>query len=894
MNKFYEEFYESRIEDWKNKYIKLLELRKLVKLIVKDIEKHGDKIERRNGRFSIIEDSRPSLIQLDRRSVGLSALEDKENLFNKNAKIFESPVMYEIENTFKEIENLTYSDDIKIFLYFLHVEIHNVYIFYLNKEKEIYNMTNEHLYKRKNMNKMSEKSVLEELNGLTEIAFLTYSFYLYVDMNIEAIHQILKYFDEHFIGLNDNISLNNLYFNKYLSQNESDLKYMLTFKIIIESTAFIESYRKELIKLFPHNSEIKSQGKELYDVLVYLISKNTDRVNEEIYEVYINSNNKGGIKKNKKNVDIDIQNSFFIDIHKADDYLKRLEEYQYDKKKNIVITSKNKINIIILFIYIFLNSIFYIIPYSSLYFNYKNVREENKEKQKCEVHFEYLGIILCSTHIGILLSRFIYSYFKKFKKAYIFYCFCFLLSFVFIISASFFNLKSCEDTKLFIHTGLISISRLFLGLSNERIITRKYLVLFIPESRMRYFSIYFLLNNYLGQIAGAILIYFIDKIPKILDNETNEFLLYIFGIGMSLILLIILFILFTEPNEDEDADMLKQILNISKVTDDNNDEEDVKVMEEERYRVDILGKKSINDNAKDEDVITFEENNREMKTEREEEDEKRLKLMEEKVISKDELEGLNSIEKDIIIMNEKSNFDDVNLVGNELERIKRNQINNNKAFRKSFISFILTLFLSNMINEYILIKTPFFLDNILNKNMKQNNWVVATAFILLLVFSFPLIVFFRILKKFEIGRRELLLVYIIVFIFLISIVIYRFINLDEKKPLLAIIFSTYLFNNCLEGITHLLIEKIIPSFVKFCGVNMKYLFSYSIHIGKAFGGIIFFLFYLFLYQKNILLNLDKFESIFFLGLTFIFLFISFIFYHSLRVRAITKLRFYQT
>ena len=586
-------------------------------------------------------------------------------------------------------------------------------------------------------------------------------------------------------------------------------------------------------------------------------------------------------------MDIDIQNSFFIDIHKADDYLKRLEEYQYDKKKNIVITSKNKINIIILFIYIFFNSIFYIIPYSSLYFNYKSAGKENDE------HFEYLGIILFSTHIGILLSRFIYSFFKKFKKAYIFYCFCFLLSFVFMISASFFDLKASRDTKFFIRTGLISISRLFLGLSNERIITRKYLVLFIPESRMRYFSIYFLLNNYLGLIAGAILIFFIDKIPKILHNETNEFLLYIFGIGISLILLIILFILFTEPNEDEDADMLKQILNISKVTDDN-DEEDVKIMEEGRYRVDILGKKSINDNTKDEDIITFEENNREMKTEKEEEDEKKFKLMEEKVISKEELEGLNSIEKDIIIMNEKSNFDDVNLVGNELERIKRNQINNNKAFRKSFISFILTLFLSNMINEYILIKTPFFLENILNRKLKQNNWEIATAFILLLVFSFPLIIFFRILKKFEIGRRELLIVYILVFIFLISIVIYRFINLGTNKPLLAIIFSTYLFNNCLEGITHLLIEKIIPSFVKFCGVNMKYLFSYSIHIGKAFGGIIFFLFYLFLYQENKnLLKVDNFESIFFLGLTFIFLSISFIFYHSLRVRAITKLRFYQ-
>ena len=118
MDKFYKEFYASRLDEWKNKYIKLFEFRKLLKLIVKYIEKHGGKIERKNCRFSILEYSRNS-IQLDRRSVGLSTLEDKENLFNKNAPIFETQVMYDIENTFNEIEDLTYSDDIKIFFIFV-------------------------------------------------------------------------------------------------------------------------------------------------------------------------------------------------------------------------------------------------------------------------------------------------------------------------------------------------------------------------------------------------------------------------------------------------------------------------------------------------------------------------------------------------------------------------------------------------------------------------------------------------------------------------------------------------------------------------------------------------------------------------------------------------------
>ena len=734
MDKFYKEFYASRLEDWKNKYIKLLELRKLVKLIVKDIEKHGGKITRKQGRYSIFEDTRSSRqsIQLDRHSVGLSVFEDKENLFDKNDPIFETPVMYEIENTFDEIDELSYSDDIKIFLYFLQIEIHNVYVFYLNQEKEIYTRTNEHLYKRKHINEMNENEVLDELNDLTEIAYLTYSFYLYSDLNIEAIHQILKYFDEHFMSVNNNTSLHKLFFRKYLSQSESDLKYILNFKIVIESTALLESYRKELIKLYPKNDDIKIQAKELNEVLSYLVSKNTDRVNEDIYEVY-NSNEKGGVTKQKKNIDVDIQNSYFIDVHKADDYLKTLEESQYDKKMKIRMTTRNKINIAILFIYIVLNSIYYIIPYSLIYLNF-NEEEDN---------FKYFGVILCATHIGTLISRSIYSYFTKFKRAYIFYCICFILSFIFMISPVFIG-----SNLGIINIALLSISRFLLGLSNERIITRKYFILFIPESKMRFFSAFFLSTSYFGFILGVSLMFFIERFP-ILIQIKKELFLHLVGLVVSIVHLFLILILFTEPNADEEGNMLTQkILNISQVTDDVNEEEYKKYKDnekkDERYKV-----KENKENGKlkeDKNDIIFVESNQVINIDNGEDD--IIEKKNDKVITKEELKGLNSLEEDIIKMNDNSHFDDVNLLGNELERIKNNQINNNKAFRKSFFSFIITLFLCNMINEYILIKTPFIL-RVMYEDFAMQKKIIPATFIILLLLSFPLIVFCRIIKKFN-------------------------------------------------------------------------------------------------------------------------------------------------
>ena len=100
MEKFRKEFYASRIEEWITKYIKVKELCKLVKSIEKDIEKNGGQIIRLTERKSISYsyESRPSNLStpLDRHSFGLGVLEGTEGLFNKNEKIFHTPLMYEI------------------------------------------------------------------------------------------------------------------------------------------------------------------------------------------------------------------------------------------------------------------------------------------------------------------------------------------------------------------------------------------------------------------------------------------------------------------------------------------------------------------------------------------------------------------------------------------------------------------------------------------------------------------------------------------------------------------------------------------------------------------------------------------------------------------------------
>ena len=143
MEKFSREFYASRIEDWITKYVKVKELCKLITSIKKDIEKNGGQIVLINDRNPSINfedyqrNANSNMSQLDRHSVGLSVLEDTEGLFNKNEKIFQTPVMFEINEMFTELKELEYADDMKIFLYFLTIEVHNVYVF-ISRLKKIF------------------------------------------------------------------------------------------------------------------------------------------------------------------------------------------------------------------------------------------------------------------------------------------------------------------------------------------------------------------------------------------------------------------------------------------------------------------------------------------------------------------------------------------------------------------------------------------------------------------------------------------------------------------------------------------------------------------------------------------------------------------------------------
>ena len=1002
MEKFRKEFYASRIEEWITKYIKVKELCKLVKSIEKDIEKNGGQIIRLTERKSISYsyESRPSNLStpLDRHSFGLGVLEGTEGLFNKNEKIFHTPLMYEINELFKEIEYLDYCDDIKIFLYFLTIEVHNVYVFYLSIEKNIYKRINEHSYSRQKYEKMNNEELLEELVDLTDITYLMYSFYSYIDLNIEALQEILKYFDDHFQILNNDISMNKLYFKKYLSKKESDLKYILSFKIIIETSALIESYYHEILKI-NNEKEIKTQIKELEEVLSYLNEKDTNRVNDEIYEVYLKQKRThyNNIIKQKKNLKIDIQNSYFIDVHQEEDFYKKLGEKQYDEEINIKTTRRNITNLILLYLHSFIYSFFYIMPYLSLFFYFI----ENN------IEFYFLGFILTSTHLGNFISKIIMNFSEKFKLRFIIFYLCFMFSFsLTFISEIFLQNKNITSYDKQIYLILNLISRFIYGFSCGRLMTRKYIMLFIPESEIKFFSLVYLIIIYLGILCGVILNFLTEnkapvKIGYFNLEIENYLILFLIGFIFAIIYFFIIIFFFTEPTKGS-------MLNQNRITISTKDETSKEFLEAEykefkdeknknnkiekknssfkSYNIDNNRedtiKKNIKNNFIDNDTNysgsssvkeleykTFNEdnkldinrvssrfptigigsmdredspnafslNNRESNinninnlnniniNEAKENDKNKNNLNSNKIsennlgeglMSIEEVKGLNSLEKNIININTKNNYDDVNLLPEELDRIRKTHFKSNKSYLCSFLVFIISLLLTNSLNEFIVLFSPLCFLKYNNSDedekpvflIEENDTIIYIT--ILLIFSFPLIIFIRMMKTFNIERRLLLYFYLLLYFILIGFSACKYIfykNYDKEinsfNNLLYRfgILIIFIISNLIEGTTHLLSYKIIPSFVKICKINNKYLISYSTVIGKIIGGMIYCILCLMddknnineegKEEKNPFSNTNVFKKniYIFCSMTIVSFFIFCFCYKSLRVRAISKL-----
>ena len=169
--------------------------------------------------------------------------------------------------------------------------------------------------------------------------------------------------------------------------------------------------------------------------------------------------------------------------------------------------------------------------------------------------------------------------------------------------------------------------------------------------------------------------------------------------------------------------------------------------------------------------------------------------------------------------------------------------------------------------------------------------------IVLHTLSFPFIIFIRMMKTFNVERRLLLILYSTLTGLMALLLIFKFVffgGIEKNEESIYFILEfviLFVISNLMEGTTHLLSNKIIPSFVKICYINNRYIISYSSVFGKILGGLIFCI--LCLIEGNNTPFKDtyifRFNSLIFSIMTIISFIIFVSSYKKLRVRAIAKL-----
>ena len=790
MGKFSKEFYKNQIKIWKNNYINYNEINLFFKNFYKEINsQNGD----------------------ENNNININNINSYEN-YKKIDKIS----LKKIHQKYPEIINNKNKNSLEIIFNILETTIHKIYLFYIEIEKKIFNSLNNQMKIKENLNSFPTENIKNQLNKLIDNAYLIYSIYNYTNSNIEAIRNLLRKINKNFSKI-FNLNLSELFFIKNLTQEQSDLKYMLNFKIIIESSAIIEDFYNKI-----KNPEFKKEKKELKDILNLINEKQTLKTNNKLIENYQIENK--GIVKNLNNNSINYigQNSFLYQNEIYSNSFINFETKMFDDAIKIYLTKNNKINIFLCFLYTFFYSFFYIIPYNSLYAFFI---KENNEK------IFFSGLILAFTHFGIFLSQIIFTNEKKFKNNFILTIFLCFICFLILVLIN-------DDNDLFyLKVILLCFARFFFGLGENQILIKKYFLFNIPESKIKSFSLIYILISFFGYFFGnlSIFIYFFINIKinkndiyncknKLeLEQQISDWYLYsnFFGLIIFFILLILFIFLFTEPKNNL---ML------------NRNENDLNI----------------------------------------------------RLITKTEFENSVSLEKIVNNVNNNNNYNDTNLINKEIINLKKTNFVKSKNFLRSFFIIIFSLLIIKILSEFLLIMFHYFLvekkykkdDKLKIEKFIKNYYLIILYYSIMIIFFLPIFLLIKTNKIF--NEKNLLIIFNIILV--INLLIFILEN-DSYFVIFGII--TIFCDTSIESLINILYHKIFPSNLFLCKINIKKLISLSTISGKIIGGIFYFILYF--CNENQRTNCFNIYFYFIFISSIFMLFFNIIFNNDLKITALNKL-----
>ena len=672
MGKFEKDYQNNQNQEWKEKYINYISLKQKIKQYLADMEKEG------------INELTPI---------------EKMEIFSKYKKEF--------------------TDE-------LDKEIRRVFIFFSKKEKHLYIDINKYLHIKEDFSIYTLEDYLTQYSELKELSMNSYQMSKYVFYNLKCLLKILDKFDKKILGSkNKDEYIKNNYIISKLEDQNSDILYLINFKMLDEVNAIVE----DLIKCL--KDSFKSNKNKFTDSVVKLSDNDSANGENLLEKKTLNLNDTSAIidsfhKRILENLEkIDkISNNIIILFMPWKEFLRISGDVsskliQLSKELNnmnnsmglndtmgsrinnrsivdtISFSKQNSHNIYITLAHGFI----YMFSFSCSLPTYPELITINKGNiwNKTNDAREYLsaffgGLLMIMIPLGNILS-YIYetTWFESSTKIQL------LLSFVGLFLGNLFYFISVS-VQPFI---LLFIGRFLIGDFNLRAHNKMYIMNFLLKKDVSYYLTMFHTFSMLGLSTGFLL-----NIATIHLFDNNKLInKYTFGSLLSAISCLILFFIslkfFTEARSSSfnmtsmhsfsSADALPKGSLISHEPDFEHTQSSPQV--NTINEVDMNNGNVINDDLANEEFTK---------------DVKKKSLM------------VNDIDAQLGHFNRQSNFNDTNLVSLSISQLTYREKEGLQYLFKSFIVYLLFVFTTKFTNEAIFINLPIFIYNKKKINPEKN------------------------------------------------------------------------------------------------------------------------------------------------------------------------------
>ena len=636
-------------------------------------------------------------------------------------------------------------------------DIKKVYIFFANKERTLFKRLNESLHLKDSYGNFDLATYLNELKKLKELSDLSLKMSYFIFYNLKAVIKILKKFDKKVITpKNKDYQIRMNYIQTKIEEQNSDILYLIKFKIIDEVNVLLENLINHLMKEFKSNKDIleeDSNEKDLENKLIEelpdmkdatkIINDSYDQIKSHIQEIDKVSARVQKLFmpwKDFLKISTDINSKFLQITRESNVNVERTQSLA----QTIAVSKDSKYNIFIVlahgFLYMFSFSV--IIPSSFLIFEKFNLDYDKS--------IIYWAILMMMAPLGTLFN-YLYEAFlfkKSTKKPLVISCIGLIIGNVLYVIA--LGLDQIE---------LLLIGRFICGLFNLRTHNKMYIINFLTQKDISFYLTMFHTTSILGLSVGFLLntgILFIEVNNIYFNNLTIGALI---SIIFSFILLIISLAMFTEAHSNK--------FNITSMQ--------------------MFGEGIINDDDGFNSDRDFSYTVRKQTT------------------------VLKDIDSQLGNFNKENRFDDTNLVSKSVSELALREEGQLHYLLKDFIVYFLIIITTKFINESIYFNSFIFL---LDKD-DDNRWIISL--ILGASYGLILLVELSLSRKYKFITERTLIIILLFLLFLVNLMFVILYNIENS--LYFLVSLNIIITSITEKYVAHLFLYIMPENYIICRIN---------------------------------------------------------------------------